>query len=384
MNPMMGWNPMMHTGWNPMMHMGHQQMGGHMIPNQGHQQMGGQHMRPMMPIHHMNGARPTGRPQPQSKDGVVIHPFGTPEFLKDLHAMMSEWKKEKMANMKDDQDQVEEDETAIFRWGSRWNSGSYGWNNRRPQWWQTPTGRPERMQQRPTGRPTFLKSYHDKIMAWWKNMKEAKQAKADAMDEDETMHHQGPHGMRPHGMGPHRMGPEGHRPTGRPDQLMDGMRPTGRPHGMRIHPMGPHHMGPHHMGPHHMGPQRTDFVKDLHNKASKMEKDRAGDEEDETRARRWGSRWSNWSWKNRQQWWQRPTGRPETMQQRPTGRPSFLKSYHDKLMAWLKKMKEAKQAKADAMNEDVEDEDETEIIGYVSSDKQSYLTQIKFNMIDFD
>ena len=66
------------------------------------------------------------------------------------------------------------------------------------------------------------------------------------------------------------------------------------------------------------------------------------------------------------------------MQQRPTGRPSFLKSYHDKLMAWLKKMKEAKQAKADAMNEGVEDEDETEIIGYVSSDKQSYLTQIKF------
>ena len=70
------------------------------------------------------------------------------------------------------------------------------------------------------------------------------------------------------------------------------------------------------------------------------------------------------------------------MQQRPTGRPSFLKSYHDKLLAWLKKMKEAKQAKADAMNDDVEDE--TEIIGYVSSDKQSYLTQIKFHMIDFD
>ena len=137
------------------------------------------------------------------------------------------------------------------------------------------------MQQRPTGRPSFLKSYHDKVMAWLKKMKEAKQAKADAMDEDETMHHQGPHGMRPNGMGPHRMGPEGHRPTGRPDQMMDGMRPTGRPHGMRKHPMGPHHMGPH-----HMGPQRTDFLKDLHHKASKMKKDRAGDEEDETHARR--------------------------------------------------------------------------------------------------
>jgi len=190
-----------------------------------------------------------------------------------------------------------------------------------------------KMQERPTGRPSFMKSYHDKVMAWLKKMK---QAKADSVDEeDETMRH-GP--LR---KGPHHMGPHGRRPTGRPDQMVDGMRPTGRPHGMR-----PHHMRPHHQGP--------NFLKDLHNKATKMEEDQDEDLVDEDETARYGNRWS---WKNRQQkWWQRPTGRPMKMQERPTGRPSFLKSYHDKVMAWFKKMK---QAKADA----ADDEDETEIIG---------------------